>query len=157
MADTQRSQGVRVRMAARANPCHVTQSVHKNTSRYLDTAAWRLAVTTPDWNGDGMAGIRRGRSRGRLAAAIGLAVIGVTAGWGGGSAQAFPAQETASVRPAVASPADGTDGADRANGANGADGKSGPRALTCPPVPLWVNTGGGGDQLYSYSPTGTQL
>ncbi|MFD4884821.1 hypothetical protein ACFWN0_20910, partial [Kitasatospora sp. NPDC058402] len=112
-----------------------------------------------------MAGIRRGRSRGRLAAAIGLAVIGVTAGWGGGSAHAFPAhafpaQETASVRPAVASPADGTDGADRANGANGAngaDGKSGPRALTCPPVPLWVNTGGGGDQLYSYSPTGTQL
>ncbi|MFJ1939047.1 MULTISPECIES: CARDB domain-containing protein [unclassified Kitasatospora] len=111
-----------------------------------------------------MAGIRRGRSRGRLAAAIGLAVIGMTAGWGGGSAQAFPAHAfpargATSVSPAVASPGDDADrkspdGADRANGA---DGKSGTRALTCPPTPLWVNTGGGGDQLYSYSPTGTQL
>ncbi|MFJ3215690.1 CARDB domain-containing protein [Kitasatospora sp. NPDC086801] len=92
-----------------------------------------------------MAGIRRGPSRGALAAAIGLAVIGMTAGWGGGAALASPARGTASVRSAVASPADGT------------DERSGTRALTCPPTPLWANTGGGGDQLYSYSPTGTQL
>ncbi|MFD4538000.1 hypothetical protein ACFWNL_37765, partial [Kitasatospora sp. NPDC058397] len=91
-----------------------------------------------------MAGIRRGRSRGRLAAAIGLAVIGVTAGWGGGAAMASPSRGVASVS-ASASQADG------------AGERSGSRALTCPPVPLWVNTGGGGDQLYSYSPTGTQL
>ncbi|MFD4401035.1 hypothetical protein, partial [Kitasatospora sp. NPDC058478] len=92
-----------------------------------------------------MAGIRRCRSRGGLAAAIGLAVIGMTAGWGGGAAQASPARGVTSVRAAAAPQADG------------AGERSGSRALTCPPVPLWVNTGGGGDQLYSYSPTGTQL
>ncbi|MFJ3219691.1 hypothetical protein ACIPLC_27720 [Kitasatospora sp. NPDC086801] len=93
-----------------------------------------------------MAGIRRGPSRGALAAAIGLAVIGMTAGWGGGAALASsPARDASFVRAEAASPADG------------ADGRSGARALTCPPVPIWGNSGGGNDHLFEYSPTGTQL
>ncbi|MFJ2862962.1 CARDB domain-containing protein [Kitasatospora sp. NPDC087314] len=58
----------------------------------------------------------------------------------------------------MASPARGaTSVSASASKAGGAGERSGPRALTCPPVPIWANSGGGGDQLYEYSPTGTQL
>lgn len=92
-----------------------------------------------------MAQRRRHRSRGGFAAVIGLALIGMTAGWGGGAALALPARGAVAARTAVALSADG------------AQTKSGTRALTCQPVPLWANSGGGNDHLFEYSPTGTQL
>ncbi|GAB2710540.1 DUF7507 domain-containing protein [Kitasatospora kifunensis] len=93
-----------------------------------------------------MARSRRCRSRGGFAAAIGLALVGMAAGWGGGTALASPVRATVSARPAAVS-------------ADGADKKSGSqtRALTCPPAPLWANTGGGNDHLFEYTTTGTQL
>lgn len=105
-----------------------------------------------------MARSARRRPRGNLAAVVGLALVGMATGWGGGAAMASPAGVAVPLKPATALTADKEERAS-ASGDDAArtDGRSGTRALTCQPVPLWVNTGGGGDQLYSYSPTGTQL
>ena len=95
---------------------------------------------------------RRTRSRGGLTAVIGLALIGTMVGWGGGAALASPREggEAATVRAALRAPVPP---------GHRAKGRAIPRtrALTCPAVPLWANSGGGNDHLFEYSPTGTQL
>ncbi|WP_327064629.1 DUF7507 domain-containing protein [Kitasatospora sp. NBC_01302] len=105
-----------------------------------------------------MARSRRCRSRGGFAAAIGLALVGMAAGWGGGTAQASPMRDAASLGPTAVLSADHA-GKKSASGddADKRSEKSGTRALTCQPVPLWANSGGGNDHLFEYSPTGTQL
>ncbi|MFD4910785.1 beta strand repeat-containing protein [Kitasatospora purpeofusca] len=92
-----------------------------------------------------MARSRRSWSRGGYGAVIGLAAIGMATGWGGGTALASPGPAEAPTGHALVAPA------------QDADHKAAVRALTCPPSPLWANTGGGGDRLFEYSPTGTQL